>query len=37
MILYFSGTGNSEFLAEELGKILEDSILNLLILLKKIE
>ncbi|MEB3429982.1 EFR1 family ferrodoxin [Citroniella saccharovorans] len=35
MILYFSGTGNSEFLAEELGKILEDSILNLFDFIKE--
>lgn len=29
MILYFSGTGNSEYLAKELGKALSDEVVDL--------
>lgn len=34
MILYFSGTGNSKFIAEEINKVLKDSILSLNDLIK---
>ena len=30
MILYFSATGNTEFLAKELAKLTDDTSLNLL-------
>ncbi len=29
MILYYTGTGNSAFAAQRLGKLLEDEVLNL--------
>lgn len=35
MILYFSGTGNSRFVAEHLGKVLEDEVISLASLLKE--
>ena len=34
MILYFSGTGNSRFIAEGLAKICDDDIINLKDLMK---
>lgn len=35
MILYFSGTGNSKFIAEQLGKILEDKVVDLFSYIKE--
>ena len=29
MILYFSGTGNSEYVAQKLGRAIDDEVLNL--------
>lgn len=35
MILYFSGTGNSEYLAKKLGKVLDDEVINLFSYIKE--
>ena len=37
MIFYFTGTGNSGFIAEELSKILKDEIISIADLMKKSE
>ena len=29
MIIYFSGTGNSEYIAKRLGELIEDEVINL--------
>ena len=35
MILYFSGTGNSEYLAKKLGKVLDDEVIDLFSYIKE--
>lgn len=35
MILYFSGTGNSEYLAKKLGKVLDDEVVDLFSYIKE--
>lgn len=37
MILYFSGTGNSEYLAKKLGKVLDDEVVDLFSYIKEVK